>query len=267
MKFRGFFLNNKQKKQFQYFLLLSFLFLVFDLSGYTKIVKEKVTFLLQPIHVVSSQVVFRVSSPFLYLKKMGKDAVYLRELELSHAQLLAKVSEIEAIEKENHELRRLLENIDRKKEKRIITSPISSYTFPAIAAGLDEGLREGLPVFYRDNLLGIIDKAYPHYSQVSLLVSKDTHNIVAQTESGAEGLLVGTGKRVILDYVSQDVELTVGQRVVTVRQPGLKEGMYIGTISKIEKDPTALYQRAEVTQSVSFFETYYVEIITEEANP
>lgn len=267
MKFSGFFLNTKQKKQLQYFLILSFLLLILDLSGYTRLVESQTMIFLQPMHVLSSQVIFRVSSPFLYLKKMGKDAVYLRELELSHAQLLAKVSEIEAVEKENHELRRLLENIDRKKDKRIITSPISSYTFPAVAAGLDEGMREGQPVFYRDSLLGVIDTVYPHYSQVSLLVAKDTHHVVAQTESGAEGLLVGTGKRVILDYLSQDAELTVGQRVVTVQQPGLKEGLYIGTISKVEKDPTALYQRAEVTQAVTFFETYYVEIITEEVNP
>lgn len=248
-----------QKKDFQVLLLLIVVFLL-ELSGlWTKISVHTQSFF-QPLTVISAKTFHTLGSPFLYIKNIGLQAQYVHELEISHTQLLAKVSEIEVLKKENQALRKLLENSDRSQAKRIVAATVTSYTYPSLALGHDDGIRVGQPVFFQNTLLGFIDKVESDHSEVKLLVAKKNTGIVVETESGAEGLLVGTGRKAVLTYVPNTTKLLVGERLQTALNTEVPGGLFVGIISAVDVDVTSPHQKAEITQLVSFFDTSFVEV-------
>ena len=121
---------------------------------------------------------------------------------------------------------------------------------------IDKGSRDGVSrddgVLSADGVVGRVVEAGPLTSKVALLTDF-TSTIPAIVERGRYwGVAKGNQSSVRLDYVSQDAPLRVGDRVVTGEARSFHSGALIGTIVKIERSDSALYQTAVVKPAADF---------------
>lgn len=228
--------------------------------------------LTQPIQGMFSRILFVPSQSFLVkttsqlvvsfdsFKKIFNYAAHIRDLELKLAEATANLTELETLKKENQELRFLLENTDRPQTRTYLTRPVVSLSKPAIAGGLDLQLEAGSLVLSRETLLGQLSKINQHESQVTLLYEREAMPILVQTESGVKGIVKGDGKKILLTEVNKTDQLVVGEKVYSLGQNQVEQGILIGQISFINQDLASSVQTAVIEQYVSFFDSPIVEV-------
>jgi rod shape-determining protein MreC len=127
-----------------------------------------------------------------------------------------------------------------------------------IDKGLDDGLKAGQAVVYKDNLVGKIYKVTANKSLVYLITHPDFTFTAKILNSKTEGVITGLGGgEMILDGVllsdtlkTSDTVLTKGD--LTIDNTGFPSGLIIGKITVINKNPSALFQVAGVKSLVDF---------------
>lgn len=215
----------------------------------------------EPVQALSVSVVRKITVPFELINQRYAQIQRLRDLEIRHSEALAEISELEQLREENQELRRLLDQPARFAENRVIAAPVISLARPIVAAGSMSDVPVKSLVMASGSLLGIVEKVSERQAEVLLLQGMQESVILANTESGVQGVIRGDGKRIILDELPRDATLTVGERITTSGQEGVPSGILIGTVGVIENDQTASVQSVFVTQQVTFYETPLVEIV------
>ncbi len=176
------------------------------------------------------------------------------------SRLNARVLELEYVQNENAELRKLLENTDRANTESSITSPLVSLAYPAIAAGENQGIKVGSAVLISGTIVGVVTEVLETQSKVALLSNRSVPPILAQTESGAEGIVVGNGRQVQLTQIPRDVNVHVGERVATSGQEGIAKNIFIGKVTRVEENDSAPTRTAVIEQQVSFYDALIVEV-------
>jgi rod shape-determining protein MreC len=121
---------------------------------------------------------------------------------------------------------------------------------------IDKGTRSGITrddgVLAPGGVVGRVVEASPFTSKVAL-VTDFTSTIPAIVQRGRYwGVAKGNQSSVRLDYVSQDAPLRIGDRVVTGEARSFHSGALIGTIVKIERSDSSLYQTAVLKPAVDF---------------
>ncbi|MBD3250441.1 MAG: hypothetical protein GF381_02650 [Candidatus Pacebacteria bacterium] len=202
----------------------------------------------------------KVTAPVQQLNKAYKSAYRVQDLERRLAQAEAEVGRLKQLEKENQDLKKMLQNSDRSLEPALISSPILTWAQPAVAAGSQQGVKPSAPVLVNNTLVGRISQVRPDFSYIQLLKDRSTKPVLAETESGIQGLIQGDGRRVILTELPTESELSVGEKVVTLGQEGIGSGLFIGQIASIQSGHSAAVKQAVVEQYVSFYEAVAVEI-------
>jgi rod shape-determining protein MreC len=215
---------------------------------------------LQPTIVKISRLTFAINQPFLSVNKSYKAAKRVQELEQEYSQSLARISQLEYLEQENQELRRLLEVHDRS-ESMNISSPVISRGQPSLSVGEADGVKLGQPVLAAQTLVGVIDSVSTHQSMVSLLPQVNSQPLLAQTETGVKGIVIGDGKQIILTELPKDAVINVGERVLTMGQEQIKPHLLLGQVQLIIDEPAAPIKQAILEQSASFYEVSIVEIM------
>ncbi len=255
--------NQKQKLAFQPWWIpvtVSLLLLIGEYVGLTTSLRNIFESGMKPFFFVSQTTVKVVRLPYLLINNSYNTAARIQDLESRYSESLAALSRMDALEEENDALRQLIENKDRKFAQIVLAAPILSYGIPHISVGSGDGVEMGDPVLVSQTLVGRIQDVFPEQSEVRLLSHPLSLPILAKTQSGVDGLIVGDGRNVLLTEVSMEVELNVGDRVTTVGQQGLQRDIFIGKISKIKKDPELSTQYAIIEQVVSFFDARIVEV-------
>ena len=243
------------------FLLLFLASSVLELFGLTNSLKQFTQLIIQPISTAQVAVVAQISKPYLLLVHTWNKGLYTQELERAHARALVQLTELELVQQENAELRKLLETTEKRPESRVVTAPITSFAFPAVAVGAEQTIAVGDLVAYEGSLLGSITAVEQFYASVSLLSARSEKRLLVVTESEVQGLLVGDGRNVLLTQVRNQDRLVVGERVFTMGQEGVPRGMLIGTIRSIKVNPAAATQQAIIQQYSSFYDLAIVEIL------
>jgi cell shape-determining protein MreC len=216
--------------------------------------------LYQPLWQVGSSVYYALSSPLRWSSSSAQAARRIQDLEFRYSEALAQLSELQRLKEENEALRILVENSPRSEGSRLVTAPILSYGTPYVGVGSQEGAQPGAVVLAASTLVGMLDQVSEHQSQVRLLTHAQAQPLLAVTESGVEGVVKGTGSRVVLTEIAKDATLTVGERVVTAGQKGIDGDIFIGRVSSITNEPSASTQTAVIEQLITFYETKVVEI-------
>jgi cell shape-determining protein MreC len=241
--------------------IIGVVLLIMELLGLVKPVQG---FLFNSLFVPGQNLVVRVTNQSLTnlyaVRKVFNSAVHIRDLEARLAESTAALTELQTLKRENQELRFLLENTDRPQTRTYLTRPVVSLTKPAIAGGQDLQLAVGSLVLSRETLLGQLSKINQHESQVTLLHEKEATPILAETESGVTGIIRGDGKKILLTEVAKTDQLVVGEKVYSLGQNQVEQGILIGQISFINQDLTSSVQTALIEQYVSFFESAVVEV-------
>ncbi|NCN45237.1 MAG: hypothetical protein AUK08_01990 [Candidatus Pacebacteria bacterium CG2_30_36_39] len=202
----------------------------------------------------------KVTSTVGLVSKLFNAAAHIQDLESRLADAAASLTELDSLKTENKELRYLLENTDRPQGRTLITRPVVAFAKPAVAGGLDLQLEKNSLILSRETLLGQISEVGNFESQVTLLYEKEATPILAETDTGVQGIVRGDGRKLLFTEVARTANLIVGQRVITVGQPQVEQGILIGKIVAIENNMTASVQTAVIEQYVSFYESPVVEV-------
>lgn len=233
---------------------------LFEFLGLLEPMKSLGQKLTIPFLETNSKIVTVLAQPYRNLKISRKAVRRVQDLEIKYAEVSAQLGELEALRAENKELRNLLENSDRKLQKTVLSAPIISLAQPSISVGMADGVNQGNIVIGSQTLLGTVSRVYENQSEVGLLSHLNSQPILAKTESGVQGLIIGDGKRVLLSEIPIDEEIKINDRVVTLGQKGVPRDIFIGRVRSIEREPHSSVQVAVIEQFVSFYEILVVEI-------
>lgn len=187
------------------------------------------------------------------LPALGRENKALREQNENLQRDNARLHELLAAYQQQVALAPRLDEYARAVEARVIGFPpengIQSVT-------IDKGTREGVSrddgVLSANGVVGRVVEAGPFTSKVTLLTDF-TSTIPAIVQRGRYwGVAKGNQSSVVLEYVSQDAPLRIGDKVVTGEARSFHSGALIGTIVQIERGDSSLYQTAVVKPVADF---------------
>lgn len=180
---------------------------------------------------------------------------------------IAKLADINKLEADNKALRDQFETGNQINPKlipaQIIGEPafIPGFSYPEtyiINEGKQNGIREGDAVLYKNTVVGKISKVYDS-SSVVMLITNSSSSFTAKTMSGSiSGIINGQGGGVIIfDNVLLSENLKIGDLVLTkgdinTNGVGFPPDLVIGKIKSVNKNPSALFQKAEIESPLDF---------------
>lgn len=168
---------------------------------------------------------------------------------------------------------------------RIIGKPsfipgVSSAAYLVIDKGKSDGIENGLPVIYKDSLVGKISNVSDTFSQVMLVTdtafsttakSLESNNVqssndILQAKNEVLGVVRGTGSGLVLDNVVLSENLKKGNIIATYGNidktgRGFLPDIIIGKIASVDKKPSSLFQKAIVISYIDISKLTTVFIV------
>lgn len=250
---------NQKNKQYLFAFLAIFILFFLHFLGFSS-----PSFLTETVNSWKEQnfsFLQKIAHPFSRFAEMWNLTARLEDLQYRYSETAAISIKVESLEKENQELRKILENSDRSYQQTIITAPVISFAQSFVAAGSQSGVKAGSAVLYKGTLLGLIDEVEDRQSSVRLLSNFFDSGILAETNVGTKGLLKGNGREIIFTEIPSDANLEIGQLVFTTAQANLEKGLLIGRVARIlTENQASATKTAIIEQMLSFYETSLVEI-------
>lgn len=181
-----------------------------------------------------------------------------------NALLIAENAKLKKLQIENTALRKQLGALKLKPEL-IVAAVIGqdvliSSSKLLVDKGRADGVAKGNLVIIEDILIGEIIALGDSTATVRLLSDSDT-KIPAETENKVGGILRGQfGNQIIFEKVVQGKKLNKGDIVFSSGEADMPKGLVLGKISKVQKNPSAIFQKAEVEPIISYerLETVFI---------
>jgi len=122
-----------------------------------------------------------------------------------------------------------------------------------LSKGSKDGVVKGSAVVIQNNLVGVVSQVSTNLSKVNLINNSGV-SFTARTEDGNVGVIKNIGA-LILDNILLSENLTVGEMVFTKGDidssgVGIPQGLLVGKIISLEKNPSSLFQAAKVQSFV-----------------
>lgn len=243
-----------------YGLTILAVFLI-ELVGWAEPVERTLGRMLTPLSEQAAYSVRVVLSPLGAMAHSYRSEVELSELRVQHGAALAKLTELERVEAENVALRQLIQNRHIDLTERIVASAITSYVQPTISAGSEDGVRPGQLVGSNGVLLGRVRQVSERQSSVELLTSPNAEEqLLVVLESGSQGVIKGNGRFAVVTHVSRTAEIQLGERVITLGQPGVPAGVLVGVVGQLVHASTEPFTTVRLEQPQSFYSVSIVEV-------
>ncbi|MDO8621376.1 MAG: rod shape-determining protein MreC [Candidatus Levybacteria bacterium] len=199
----------------------------------------------------------------------------IKKLKAENLLLASKIMDRQKLERENQAL---LDQFQTAKPKSYILLPakilgmlnfipnISNPSSLILDKGETDGIKVGDAVIFKNNLVGKVTKVTAYLSKVDV-VNNSSSSFTAKTEKGALGLIKGLGDLMILDNVLMSDALSKDDIVATMPNQnidgvGAPTDIIVGKIISIDKNPSAVFQRAEVKSLLDFPRLSTVFIVT-----
>ncbi|SEM27990.1 rod shape-determining protein MreC [Syntrophus gentianae] len=218
-----------------------------------------------------------VNMPVQALGNMWKRYLFLVGLERENRRLLQQNALLTRQLVQHQEgyleglrLKKLLslsESIDYKAVAASVTgrNRKSLHQTVMIDKGSAHGIKTGMPVVSERGVVGRIIETSWHVSRVLLLIDENSNvDSIAQGGRG-QGILQGDGNnRCFLKYVPKLEEVRLGDAVITSGICGVfPKSWLLGTVSRVTKGESGLFQTVEVLPSVNFPKLEEVLVLTE----
>lgn len=196
--------------------------------------------------------------------------------------LIKKLADYQKIIRENSALRDQFQTVYPQSQNlipaNVVSAPsfipgISSPEYLVINKGKKDGIKAGMAVVLKDNLIGKIDTVSDNLSKV-ILVSNPNNHFSARTvpvkdseKVGGLGIIRGNGgEDMILDNVLLSDKLSVGDCIATngdlkTDGTGFPPSLIVGKITSIDKRPSELFQRAKVKSIENFAKLTIVFVV------
>lgn len=259
----------KKRSNFFYAFLLFFFIalLIFILSSFGVL---KTSFLGKLFSPVASLTYFLFHKlPFV------SDDEIVKRLKDENTDLKKRLVDQKKLQSENAALRDQFEIANPRSinllHAKIVGAPgfVPGTSFPSvfiIDKGEKDGVKKNHAVVFRDAIIGKIEKTTDYLSRVMLL-SNNSFSFTAKTDRGTVGVLKGeeNGKitlgSVLLseDLKKDDFVYTRGD--LNENGIGMPEDLIVGKIESVEKNPTALFQKAKVQSVTDFTKLFEVFVV------
>ncbi|MBI4227761.1 MAG: rod shape-determining protein MreC [Candidatus Omnitrophica bacterium] len=186
-------------------------------------------------------------------------AVWAENRRLRHALLRERhdIARLEELTQEVARLRRLLQLAQDGARPTVAARVIGREATPwfrtlLVDHGRQHGIPEGAAVVVEHGLLGQILDAGPAVARVLLLTDPRFRVGALVQRSRAQGLALGTvGGRCYVAYLTSDEAAHPGDLVVTSGiGGGIPKGLVIGTVARVDRDPSGLYWQAQLQLAV-----------------
>lgn len=199
----------------------------------------------------------------------------IKKLQEENLLLSSKIIDRQKLERENQALS---DQFQTAKPKSYILLPakilgmlnfipnISNPSSLILDKGETDGIKVGDAVVFKNNLVGKVVRVTAYLSKVDV-VNNSSSSFTARTEKGALGLIKGLGDLMVLDNVLLSETLSKDDIIVTMPNQnidgaGVPSDLVVGKIISIDKNPSAVFQRAEVKSLINFSSLSTVFIIT-----
>lgn len=145
-------------------------------------------------------------------------------------------------------------------------SGLASQDFFIVDKGEKNSVGAGMVVVYQDNLVGQIAQTTNYFAKVDTVTNPDISFSAQDLTSHALGVIRGKGNgQILLDNVLLSDTIKNGDLVVTtgnqdIHGKGYPPNLVVGKIVSIEKNPSALFQTAQIQSFLSFSSLYMVFI-------
>lgn len=201
--------------------------------------------------------------------RIGKLSRTVRILEEKNAEYEAKITRLSGIEEENKILREQIKLLPKNKYK-LLAGEIISRTVDGVSdaviinRGSNDGIREGMPVIVNDGIVvGKIFRVESLTSVVMLVTDADFKLTASVQGTKAQGLVRGTkGLDVSMDTIPRDIEIHIGDKVVTTGMDGLfPPDLLVGKIRSISAPQNEIFQTAKVSMIVDVKRARIVSVI------
>jgi len=134
-----------------------------------------------------------------------------------------------------------------------------------IDRGSADGVNPNMAVIGGRGVIGrVINQPAPHAAQVQLLLDRNAAAAVTLERTGAGGIVKGGASDQLLsvDYVSNQADVQVGERVLTSGQDGIfPAGFVVGFVERSEKGTN--YRLVRVRPAVDFSHIDFVLVVLE----
>jgi rod shape-determining protein MreC len=205
-----------------------------------------------------------------------------RDLQSAREEIALLQGQIDALEKENEELREiegeyqlLTDLFNRARQdpdlERLTAAVIGRDTSPAVRSvvidqGSNDGVQVGMPVESARGLVGQVYRTSPNSSQVVLITDSSSAIPARLGTSRATGILRGGGLGGVLtiDWIDLKHQIEVGEVVMTSGLGGrFPQDMVIGRVIEVDRREAELFQRAIVQPVTEFDALEIVFVITD----
>ena len=254
-------------------LLIAF-FVILNLIGFSKGVKNLIYLISQPIQKTFWKMGDEISDFFEMISEMRNLKKEDEQLKLKIQELIAENVALKELKKENEILRTALELGLQEEFKleicQVIGKDISSDTI-LINEGFKDGLTKDLPVITQQKILvGRISEVYKNFSKVQLITQKGFSFPVEIQDSKPPttpilGEMKGKGNfELLIDRLPQEKEIKKGDVVITTVLGGIfPRGLLVGEIEKVIKSDIEPWQQAKVKPAFNIEGLETLFIITE----
>ncbi len=190
----------------------------------------------------------------------------IERLRRENRNLLAKLSTLKEIERENETLRKALD-MDLYQEKELVLAKVTGKDFVEqnIVVRHEEKIAEGDLVVTPEGLLvGIVEETNDNFSEIKLITSTDSSfQAKVQNEDQPIGVLEGRGERtLLLNLLPKDKEIARGDMVVgMVHEKESMDGVFVGRILEVIENDIEAFNQATVWQGIDHRYLDYLFII------
>ena len=236
-----------------------------------------------PFQNVMSFVLDRTLRIGSYLAEAGRAAGERERLLTQVATLREDVRRLEALERDNAELRGLLGFRDTHRYKLVIAEVVERgdasgwWQTLTLNKGSEDRIAPDMAVITTRGLVGRTADVSHRTTLVRLITDPTCRGSCKFSRTGAFGILRGGGvslggdprlamffslRPFRMDYISKEQKVFENDEVVTSGLGGVyPEGLSVGAVAKTDLDPSGLYQRADIVPAADMSGLKYVFVV------
>jgi rod shape-determining protein MreC len=197
-----------------------------------------------------------------------------QQLESLVDQLMIENVRLKEVEAQNEDLRKKLNFAETHPQYKLRAAevkgrvigyePDNFMSILIVDVGKRHGIRKGMPVVTERGLVGYIHDVGTNWAKV-LLIIDPSNSVAALTQSSrTTGVISGRlGQDLIMDYIPQEEQISVGDVVLTSGMVGrYPKGLVIGQVTEVVQHDIDTFQHAVVHPSVNFAKLETVLVIT-----
>jgi rod shape-determining protein MreC len=261
-------LGRKNKKIAVILLIFFVLLAVFNLTGWSKNVKDFFFYLSSPVQKTLWQGGKNVSD---FLAGIFNASALKKETEglrLENQQLVSQIAVLSGLAKENEVLRQALD-LDLAKESGLILARTVSKDISQDAILINKGERDGLVqgmavITGQKVLLGRVGSVYDKFAQVILISDQDSSFGAKILGKDIDVLAKGKGNGGLsLDLIPKDKEVLEDDLVVSSVLGGVyPQDLIVGQVIRVKKTDVDTFQSAEIKLAFEIKNLDYLFVLT-----